>query len=445
MIISVFIFAPLLGLLLDRLLLRRLAKAPVYARIVGTIGLLVALPALIAVAGRDGRRQRPRPGTLPGNEASHPARHRCPVIGPTPADVYDLGHGVVLTSDKVAVFVVAAIAALVLWLVLRHTRGRARDARVVDRDTLAGLRGVNAARTSSVAWVLTMILAGLGGVLIAPLFIAAGHLLSRLVVLGSLAAVVLGGLRSIPIAFIGGMLLGVAQNHVAGYRGDILPDSVLNSINGLQFSVPYVLVIVLLLFFGRDRSRQAGTVADDSPRPDHREGLPRWRRLLPWTIFIVALVVYSQQWINASWLQADTFDQSVVAPEPGDGHHLLVVRGRHRTRRHGEPRGGGIRDRGRVRRRLGAHRNTGLDIPGISAHGQINFLWAAIVIGALVAAALGALIALLATRLGGVMLALGTLAAAFICASIVFDDRCRSEPQRHRLERSGRRHSTSQA
>ena len=64
--------------------------------------------------------------------------------------------------------------------------------------------------------------------------------------------------------------------------------------------------------------------------------------------------------------------------------------------------------------------DTGLDIPGISAHGQINFLWAAI-FGALVAAALGALIAVLATRLGGVMLALGTLAAAFICASIVFE------------------------
>ena len=47
LIISVFIFAPLLGLLLDRILLRRLAKAPVYARIVGTIGLLVALPALV--------------------------------------------------------------------------------------------------------------------------------------------------------------------------------------------------------------------------------------------------------------------------------------------------------------------------------------------------------------------------------------------------------------
>src|SRR6188472_153695 len=47
LVICAFIFAPLLGLLLDRILLRRLAKAPVYARIVGTIGLLVALPALI--------------------------------------------------------------------------------------------------------------------------------------------------------------------------------------------------------------------------------------------------------------------------------------------------------------------------------------------------------------------------------------------------------------
>ena len=38
-IISVLVFAPLLGLALDRILLRRLASAPVYARIVGTIGL----------------------------------------------------------------------------------------------------------------------------------------------------------------------------------------------------------------------------------------------------------------------------------------------------------------------------------------------------------------------------------------------------------------------
>ena len=42
--------------------------------------------------------------------------------------------------------------------------------------------------------------------------------------LGSLAAVVLGGLRSIPIAFAGGLLLGVVQNLVAGYSDDFLPE-----------------------------------------------------------------------------------------------------------------------------------------------------------------------------------------------------------------------------
>src|SRR6516165_12297700 len=47
LVICVLIFAPLMGLLLDRILLRRLAQAPIYARIVGTIGLLVALPALV--------------------------------------------------------------------------------------------------------------------------------------------------------------------------------------------------------------------------------------------------------------------------------------------------------------------------------------------------------------------------------------------------------------
>ena len=62
-IISVLVFAPLLGLALDRILLRRLATAPVYARIVGTIGLLVALPnlALWLVEALGDTRARSRP------------------------------------------------------------------------------------------------------------------------------------------------------------------------------------------------------------------------------------------------------------------------------------------------------------------------------------------------------------------------------------------------
>src|SRR5947209_6811870 len=101
LIIAAFIFAPLLGLLLDRILLRRLAKAPVYARIVGTIGLLVALPALIqwlvVTLGNDvfdlGFR---------GNEAVNEGL-AVPGVWKTPAENYKIG-GVVLNTDQIAVF-----------------------------------------------------------------------------------------------------------------------------------------------------------------------------------------------------------------------------------------------------------------------------------------------------------------------------------------------------
>ncbi len=73
LIICVFIFAPLLGLLLDRILLRRLAKAPVYARIVGTIGLLVALPAVVQWLVVSLGNERPRPRSHRQRRA-HPGR-----------------------------------------------------------------------------------------------------------------------------------------------------------------------------------------------------------------------------------------------------------------------------------------------------------------------------------------------------------------------------------
>ena len=414
-IICVVLFAPMLGLLLDRVLLRRLSKAPVYARIVGTIGLLVALPALVqwlvVAVGNDWLDLG-----LVGNEAT---TNGVPVagVGPTPHHNYRLFSGVVLNSDQIAVFIAAALAAFVLWFVIRRTRVGLEMRAVVDRESLAGLRGVNASRTSAVAWVMTMILAGLGGVLIAPLF-TLQETVYTLVVLGSLAAVVLGGLRSIPIAFAGGLALGVVQNLVAGYSDDVLPHW-LSNLSGLKSSVPFVLVLVLLLIFGRDRSRRAGSVADDVPRPDHRTGMSALRRRAPWVIATVTLVAFSMQWFDASWLRADTYDQTVIAQSLAAAIIFLsfvVVTGI----------GGMVSlaqatfvTAGGFGAGWALSRDWGVDIPGIATHGQINFFWAA-VIGTAAAAALGALIALPMTKLGGVSLALGTLSFAFLSALVPF-------------------------
>ena len=45
-LLAILVFAPLLGFVFERLIFYRLSRAPEFARIVGTIGILVALPSL---------------------------------------------------------------------------------------------------------------------------------------------------------------------------------------------------------------------------------------------------------------------------------------------------------------------------------------------------------------------------------------------------------------
>src|SRR4051794_8836781 len=134
LIISVFIFAPLLGLLLDRVLLRRLAHAPVYARIVGTIGLLVALPSLTNWLVESVGNGLFNFG-LPTNKADQ-GNIQPPGIGPSPAKTLHLTDNIALSTDQLAVLICAVVAAILLWFVLRRTRIGLEMRAVVDREQL---------------------------------------------------------------------------------------------------------------------------------------------------------------------------------------------------------------------------------------------------------------------------------------------------------------------
>lgn len=417
LIIAVFIFAPLVGLLLDRILLRRLSHAPVYARIVGTIGLLVALPNLanwLVEALGNGVFDL----GLPTNKADQ-GNIQPPGIGPTPPKTVRITSHVALSSDQLAVLICAVLAAIVLWFVLRRTRIGLEMRAVVDRDELAQLRGVNAARSSAVAWILTMILAGLGGVLIAPLF-SLDETTITFIVLGSLAAVALARLHSIPVALLGGLLLGIVANLVAGYSSDVLPDF-LSNLSGLRTSVPYVITLLLLMFWvaSRKRGRQAGTAADDVPRPDHRVGLPAWRRRLPWALATLALIVFSLGWIDVPALQADSYEQGLIVLGLTMGLIFLSfvvitgIAGQVSLAQATFVTAGGLAAGWAL------NYDWGVDLPLVASHGQLNFLLAAL-FGAIVGAGAGALVALPVRRLAGVSLAIGTLAIAFAADVLVF-------------------------
>ena len=55
---------------------------------------------------------------------------------------------------------------------------------------------------------------------------------------------------------------------------------------------------------------------------DHRDGLPRWRRLLPWAVFIFLFVAFTLQWFPWGWARASDFESlGILAP----GMALAIV------------------------------------------------------------------------------------------------------------------------
>ena len=401
-VITVVVFAPLLGLLLDRIMLRRLATAPVYARIVGTIGLIVALPNLvlwIVDVINDGG------GTLPTNQSVLSA----PGLGPVPPAYWQLLKGVTIDSDQVAILAAAAAAAFGLWILLRRTRLGLLMRADVDRRELATLRGISPARVSGLAWVLTSMLAALVGVLIVPLFGLDPNTFT-LVILASLAAVVAAGFQSLPLVFVGGLVLGVIQNLVAGYAQDILPPSV-SQLSGLRSSVPFILTFVGLIVLGGVQRRRTRNPVSEDPAPDHRVGMSALRRRLPWAIVTVVILIYTLIVANSFW--ASLVDQGLVfaiiflsfVVVTGVGGMVSLAQATLVT-------GGGFMAGYLVNHKVS-------DIPVLTSHGHLNFGVAALV--AAVAMAIGGMIiAFVLRRLGTLALALATLAVGLCCELIVF-------------------------
>jgi len=385
-VVSIVVFAPLLGLLLDRAMFSRLARAGSTAQIVATIGLTIALPGaaiftvdrLRSVGGFD----------IPGlTDVSSP-----PGLGPSPQQTFLPLRGVTIDTNQLAIFGAAIFAALALWLVVRHTRLGLEMRATVDRRTLASLRGVDPDRTSMVAWMIAGLIAGLIGVLAAPVVTLSADAFTSLLLVAASAAV-FARLTSIPIAFASGLGLGVVENLVEGY---VEPHV---GILGLPSAVPFIILFLGLFFLNRSRTRVAGTVAEDLPASTGAEGRLRWASAVPWVVVVVAFCGYlffvaSSLWVD---LVAGGLALSLVFLS------FVIVTGI-----------GGMVSLAQSTFVLAA-----ATVAGWVLSQRPSFL-VALVAGTAVAMAIGVVMALPALRLGGLTLALATLALAYVGADTVF-------------------------
>ena len=387
-IVVILVLAPLLGLILDRFIFRRLSQASDASKIMATVGVLIALPALaeyiVALLIGVGHFDIPD-GSLVS---------LAPGLGPEPAVQWHISSALNFNSDQLIVAIVAFLMAIGLWWLLKHTTIGLKMRALVDRPDLATARGVDRGRTSGFAWVLGTTLAGLAGVAGAPIFNSLTTGTYLFVLLAATAAAVLGGFRSIPLAALGGLIIGAVQSLVAGYA------NFAESIPGFSDAVPFVLLFIGLAFWGRERGRLAGSAAEDVPPPDYLALRPPWRRVAPWIFWFTVIFVYILFGADSYWLGLATqgLALSVVFLS------FTIVTGT-----------GGIVSLAQAAFVTGA----GLMAGVLIGHYHVAY-FPALLGGVAFAVFLGVVVAVPALRLGGLSLALATLAMGLVADNVLF-------------------------
>src|SRR3954468_24364057 len=193
-LLAVVIVAPLIGLILERLIFRPLRNVGAVPKLVVGIGLAVAIPSVFNLIAN----YKVIPGITPEG------------VVPNGANVFYDPFGVYAFSrNELVAMGTAAVATLALAALFRFSAIGLRMRAVVESARMTELMGINADRVSAFAWALSSLFAGVAGVLIAPRFntLAAGDFFSLMVV--AIAAAAIGRLSSLPWALVGGLGLGV--------------------------------------------------------------------------------------------------------------------------------------------------------------------------------------------------------------------------------------------
>ena len=219
--ILLLVVAPITGVLAERLF-RTVTTVSAEIQIVVALGVLAFLQALVPIIY--GPQTRPLSSIFP-------------------TSAFGVGHSFNVGYDQLLTLIVAVVLGSALYVALRRTRFGMATQAVVDNRDLAELIGVSGDHVARIAWMVSSIFAAIVGVVLsASQGLDTYNLV--LLVLVAFAPAVFGRLVSLPVAFAGALLLGVAQNLLkelgsAGTLADV------------EAALPFIALYVLLVVYGK--------------------------------------------------------------------------------------------------------------------------------------------------------------------------------------------------
>lgn len=201
------------GILFAYLVYRPLRNKPVRTVVIATIGVSIAIQALVLIIFG------PYPKSMPALGGSAPIE-----VG-----------GFSILPQHLFIFGITAFIVFLLWLLYSKTTIGWKMQAVAQDAEAARLMGINVDLIIVLTWILSAVLGGLAGFLLAPLFFISVTV-GFVSMLKAFAACIIGGMGSFQGALVGGLFIGVAESLLAGYVSSAYKDA-------LTFGV---LILVLL-------------------------------------------------------------------------------------------------------------------------------------------------------------------------------------------------------
>jgi branched-chain amino acid transport system permease protein len=208
----------ILGLLTERIFLRKMIGEPVLAVIMVTVGLSFFFKGMVFIIwDTDTQVFLPRIFSI---------------------DPIKIG-GIAIGEVYLWSFIAALILMVVFVLFFKYTRWGLSMQACADDEMAALSLGVSAKFVYALAWGIAFMAAGVGGTLLGNIngLNYSVSLLGLLV----LPVVVFGGLNSVPGAIVGGITIGILQNLAGGYFDRYFP-------GGIKEIAPFIFMVVFLLF-----------------------------------------------------------------------------------------------------------------------------------------------------------------------------------------------------
>ncbi len=204
----------LLGMLLERLVIRPILGQPAFSIVMLTIGIGYVARGLVTMI--------PAIGT---------ETHTLAV--PYKDQVFKLG-ALVLNAEQLAVIGTTGVLCALLFALFRYSKlGIAMQA-ASQNQLAAYYMGIPVRRLNGMVWGLAAAVAAVAGLLLAPITFV--HANMGLIGLKAFPAAVVGGFGSLPGAIVGGLVIGIVES----LSGFYLPD-------GFKDVAAYIVVLLMLM------------------------------------------------------------------------------------------------------------------------------------------------------------------------------------------------------